>query len=142
MLYFETFGYGYSKKLCKNIVIWFVSKYLPRYKLDIGIVHRGMKREKSFGYCDILGSTYKPREFLIELDTYMDKETYIKTLLHELYHLKDFCLGNLKVRASKRYYRGECVECLPYWDQPHEIIAHEQENVLYQEYLTDRQLSL
>lgn len=138
MLYFETLGYGYSKKLCRDVVVWFVGKYLPRYKLDIGILHRGLKKECTFGYCDVLGDTYRPREFLIELDTYMDKETYTKTLLHELYHVKDFCTGKLKIMNSKRYYKGECMECLAYWDQPHEVIAHKQEEILYRKYLTDR----
>jgi hypothetical protein len=80
-------GYGYSKRLCEDVVCWFVSKYLPRHKLEIEVLHRGMKRESAYGYCDVAGRHYNPREFLIELDTHMDKETYTKTLLHELYHV-------------------------------------------------------
>ena len=132
-------GYGYSKRLCEDVVSWFVSKYLPRHKLEIEILHRGMKRESAYGYCDVAGETYKPRSFLIEMDTHLDKETYITVLLHELYHLKDFCLGNLKIKSSKRYFKGECIEDLEYWEQPSEIMAHWNEKILYQEYLTDNQ---
>ena len=32
--------------------------------------------------CDVDGCGYRPRNFLIELDTYMTEELYIKTLLH------------------------------------------------------------
>jgi hypothetical protein len=141
MLFLETTGYGYSKRLCKDVVTWFVSKYLSRYKLEIEVLHRGLKREHALGWCDVTGETYKPREFLIELDTYLDKETYAIVLLHELYHLKDFCLGNLKIKSCKRYYKGKCVEDLEYLHQPHEIAARWNERILYQEYLKDRHLT-
>ena len=132
-------GYGYSKRLCEDVVSWFVSKYLPRHKLEIEVLHRGMKREGAYGYCDVAGRHYNPREFLIELDTHMDKETYTKTLLHELYHVLQFCKGELKLKSSKRYYKGECMEDLEYYEQPHEISARWNERILYQQYLTDTQ---
>jgi hypothetical protein len=132
-------GYGYSKRLCEDVVSWFVSKYLPRHKLEIEVLHRGMKRESSYGYCDVAGRHHNPREFLIELDTHMDKETYTKTLLHELYHVLQFCKGELKLKSSKRYYKGECMEDLEYYEQPHEISARWNERILYQQYLTDTQ---
>ena len=132
-------GYGYSKRLCEDVVSWFVSKYLPRHKLEIEVLHRGLKREGALGYCDVAGRHYNPREFLIELDTHMDKETYTKTLLHELYHVLQFCKGELKLKSSKRYYKGECMEDLEYYEQSHEISARWNERILYQEYLTSTQ---
>ena len=139
MLALYTEGYGFSKRLCEDVVSWFVSKYLPRHKLEIEVLHRGMKRESAYGYCDVAGRHYNPREFLIELDTHMDKETYTKTLLHELYHVLQFCKGELKLKSSKRYYKGECMEDLEYYEQPHEIAARWNERILYQQYLTDTQ---
>ena len=139
MLALYTEGYGYSKRLCEDVVSWFVSKYLPRHKLEIEVLHRGMKREGAYGYCDVAGRHYNPREFLIELDTHMDKETYTKTLIHELYHVLQFCKGELKLKSSKRYYKGECMEDLEYYEQPHEIAARWNERILYQQYLTDTQ---
>jgi hypothetical protein len=94
MLTLYTEGYGFSKRLCEDVVCWFVSKHLPRHKLEIEVLHRGMKREGAYGYCDVAGRHYNPREFLIELDTHMDKETYITVLLHELIHFYDFVLEN------------------------------------------------
>jgi hypothetical protein len=136
MLTLYTEGYGFSKRLCEDVVCWFVSKHLPRHKLEIEVLHRGMKRENAYGYCDVAGETYKPRSFLIELDTHMDKETYITVLLHELYHILQFVSGELKLKSSKRYYKGECMEDLEYYEQPHEISARWNERILYQEYLT------
>ncbi len=135
MLTLYTEGYGYSKLLCEDVVSWFVSKHLPRHKLEIEVLHRGMKRESAYGYCDVAGRHYNPREFLIELDTHLDKETYTKVLLHELYHILQFVSGELKLKASKRYYKGECMEDLEYWEQKHEIRAHYMEKVLYREYI-------
>lgn len=135
MLTIYTSGYGYSKRLCKDVVCWFVSKYLPRYKLDIEVLHRGMKREGFLGLCDIAGETIRPRSFIIELDTYLDKEIYTTVLIHELIHLMDFCTGDLKIKSSKRYFKGECIEDLEYFDQPHEIRAHYMESILYNQYM-------
>lgn len=135
MLTLYTEGYGFSKRLCEDVVCWFVSKHLPRHKLEIEILHRGMKREHAYGYCDVAGRHHNPREFLIELDTHMDKETYITVLLHELYHILQFVSGELKLKSSKRYYKGECMEDLEYYEQPHEISARWNERVLYGEYM-------
>jgi hypothetical protein len=138
MLTLYTEGYGFSKRLCEDVVCWFVSNHLPRHKLEIEILHRGMKREGAYGFCDVAGETYKPRSFLIELDTHLDKETYITVLIHELYHILQFVSGELKLKSSKRYYKGECMEDLEYYEQPHEIAARWNERVLYGEYLIDK----
>lgn len=135
MLTLYTEGYGFSKRLCEDVVCWFVSKHLPRHKLEIEVLHRGMKRENAYGFCDVAGRHYNPREFLIELDTHLDKETYITVLLHELYHILQFVSGELKLKSSKRYYKGECMEDLEYYEQPHEISARWNERVLYGEYM-------
>lgn len=138
MLFLELNGYGYSKRLCEDVVCWFVSKYLPNHKLEIEVLHRGLKRECALGYCDIAEGSYRPRSFLIEMDTHLDKQTYIRVLLHELYHMLQWVRGELKLKASKMHFKGECVEDLQYWEQPHEIFAHWNEKILYQQYLKDR----
>ncbi len=104
----------------------------------VEILHRGLKREGVNGYCDIVGHGYRPREFLIELDTYMDQDLYIQTLLHELAHLQQWVVGSLQVRYGKLYYSKEPVENYDYWYQPHEMEAREQEKKLYLEYLFEK----
>jgi hypothetical protein len=133
-----TSGYGYSKRLCEDITSWFLNKFLPRHKIEVEILHRGLKREEVYGYCDYVGESYRPREFLIELDTHMCKELYIKTLLHELTHLRQWVVGSLRSKRGKMYYGKECVEDIEYWHQPHEIEAREQEETLYLEYLIEK----
>lgn len=137
MSYVEVYGYGYRKRVCKSVTLWFLNKFFPRHKIYLEIVHRGLKREHVFGYCDVIGESYRPRDFLIELDTYMSEESYIKTLLHELVHLKQWVDGSLRFRYGKMCYCKEPVENYEYWYQPHEIEAREQEELLYLEYLSE-----
>ena len=97
-----------------------------------------MKRENVQGYCDVVGETYRPRHFLIELDTHMDRDLYIKTLLHELTHLAQWVRGSLRQRYGKLCYSKVPVDNWEYWYQPHEIEAREEEERLFEMYLTDR----
>lgn len=137
MSYITYSGYGYRKRLCEDVTTWFLNKFFPRHKIHVEILHRGLKREGVNGYCDIAGEQYRPRRFLIELDTYMDEELYIKTLLHELSHLRQWVVGSLRVRYGKLCYSKEPVEKYEYWYQPHEVEAREQEETLYLEYLLE-----
>jgi hypothetical protein len=68
----------------------------------------------------------------------MEEELYIKTLLHELVHLRQWVVGSLRMKRGKMHYGKECVEDIEYWYQPHEIEAREQEETLYVEYLLDK----
>jgi hypothetical protein len=74
---------------------------------------------------------------LIELQTNMDLETYTKTLIHELVHVRQWVFGSLRQKRGKMYYGSTNVEDLDYDDQPHEIEAREQEETLYITYLIE-----
>ena len=133
----EINGYGYRKRLCEDVTIWFLNKFLPRHKVNVEILHRGLKRDGVYGWCDIVDESYRPRRFLIEIDTYLQEELYIKTLFHELTHLKQWVVGSLRQKRGKMYYYKELVEDHDYEDQPHEIEAREQEELLYAQYIKE-----
>jgi hypothetical protein len=137
--FIETSGYGYRKRVCEDVTTWFLNRFLPRHRLDVRIVHRGLKREFVYGWCDFEDDYKRPRSFLIELQSFMNQELYIKTLLHELVHLRQWVLGDLRQKRGKMYYGPHKIEDYEYWDQPHEIEAREQESILYLEYLFDNQ---
>ena len=132
-----TSGHGYSKDLCEDVTSWFLNNFFPRHKIDVEIFHHDLKEEHVRGYCDVVGDGYRPRDFLIELDTYMTEELYIKTLLHELTHLAQWIRGELRHRYGKLCYCKTPVENWEYWYQPHEIEAREEEERLYNWWLTD-----
>lgn len=139
----EITGYGYSKRLCEDIVCWFLNEYLPRHKIHLKILHRGLNREKAYGFCDCIEYKRNPREFLIELNTYMKKDIYIRTLLHELVHLRQWTKGDLYLKKGKLFYKNVSIDECGYWKQPHEIEAHEWEEKLYhqyQQYLLNRKI--
>ena len=130
-------GYAYPKELCEDVTFWFLNNFFPRHKIMVDIVHRDLKEENVRGYCDVVGCGYRPRHFLIELDTYMHKELYIKILFHELTHLAQWIRGSLRHRYGKLCYCKTPVENWDYWYQPHEIEAREEEDRLYDWWLTD-----
>jgi len=138
MSYIQYSGYGYRKRTCEDVTSWFLNRFFPRHKITVDIVHRGLNREHVYGYCDYVGESYRPRHFLIELNTHMEEELYIKTLLHELVHLRQWVVGSLRAKHGKMYYGQECMEDYEYLHQPHEIEAREQEQILYVEYLSDK----
>ena len=132
-------GYGYSKVLCEDITSWFLNEFFPRHKIDVEIVHRGLKRDQVVGYCDVIGASYRPRHFLIDLQANMDRDLYVKTLFHELTHLKQWVDGRLRFRDGKMRYCQEPVENYDYEHQPHEIEARESEQILYDLWMMDKQ---
>jgi hypothetical protein len=137
MLYLETTGYNYSHRRCEDIVLWFVAKYLPRYKIDIRVNHRGLLREGVFGWCTVIDSDSRPRDFEIELHNRMDVILYTQTLLHELWHIYQHVKGNLRDRRGKRLWKGIDHTETDYSDQPWEIEAQSMEIKLFEEYLTN-----
>ena len=134
-------GYGYSQRRCEDITSWFIKTFYPRHKLDVDIIHRGLLGEGALGYCDCTGGYSRPREFVIELHTNMDKKTYTKTLLHELFHMMQWINGSLTSKKCRMYYKNEPVEKYEYEDQPHEIAARAAEEFLYDRYVTKDKLT-
>ena len=145
MLTLYTDGYNYSKLRCAKIVNWFISKHLPRHKIEITVNHRGMLREGVYGWVGVTDCDYRPRSFEIEMHNRMDTEHYTRTLLHELWHVYQHVMGALKDKRGKRYWRGIDHSHTDYSEQPWEQQAFQMEEVLYEEflnYLTDTQQSL
>ena len=135
MLYLETTGYNYSKRRCTDAVEWFIEKYLPRHKIDIIANHRGLARENVYGWCTVMDCNYRPREFEIELHNRINPVLYLLTLFHELWHVYQHFMGNLKDKHNKRLWRGIDHTETDYEDQPWEIEARQMEELLYNEYL-------
>ena len=106
MLTLYTSGYNYSKRRCQDAVNWFIQKYLPKHKIEITVNHRGLAREGVYGWCTVMDCNYRPREFEIELHNQMNNDLYLQTLFHELWHVYQHVMGNLKDKHGKRLWRG------------------------------------
>jgi len=128
---------GY-KRITRSVVEWFVTEHkLNRYKFDLDIVVRGLLREGLHGACSVTDSTYRPREFLIELHSGLEREDYISTLMHELLHLKQWLVSDRKERRGKNYWHGKLIDPdTAYEDEPWEQEAFSNEVQLRQQFLT------
>jgi len=115
MHFLDITGYGARKRRCESVVEWFITKYLPRHHIYIEVLHRGLRREQSYGYCSVAGDIYRPREFLIEIDPKLDIELYTKTIIHECVHLQQWVKGALKERRGKMFYKDKTFDDLEYW---------------------------
>ena len=135
MLTLYTSGYNYSKKRCQRIVSWFISKYLPKHKIEIIVNHRGMLRDGVYGWVGVTDCDWRPRSFEIELHNQMDPDHYTKTILHELWHVYQHVKGSLKDKRGKRYWRDLDHSNTDYSEQPWEIEAFEMEKNLYENYM-------
>jgi hypothetical protein len=69
----------------------------------------------------------------------MERELYIKTLFHELTHMAQWIDGSLRFQDGKMRYCQEPVENYDYEHQPHEIEARENEQILYDLWMMDKQ---
>ena len=145
MLYLTYSGYSYSQRRCVRIVDWFVNEYLPRHKVEINVDHKGLLRERVFGWAWVVPPDHRPREFEIEIHNRLSPELYTETLLHELWHVYQHVTGQLKDKYNKRHWKGIDHSETNYDDQPWEKEAHRMEKILYKRYtsyLTNNSLSL
>jgi hypothetical protein len=136
MLFLDTSGYGYSKSLCRDVIFWFVSKYLSKYKLDIEVIHRGLKREGVVGWASVCDCDWNPRCFLIEIQSGLNFEDYVLCLCHELEHILQHVRGDLRDKRGIRCWKGVDCSGLDYSEQPWEQEADRREKELYEQYLS------
>lgn len=144
MLFLEHSGQRYSKRRCEDVINWFISKYLPRHKIEISVNHRGLLREGVYGWVWVTDCDHRPRSFEIEIHNRMDSDHYVRTLLHELWHVYQHVKGSLKDKHGKRFWRGIDHSETDYSDQPWEIQAIQMEEILFNEYygIDDRIISI
>ena len=128
-------GYGFSRRRCESIVSWFNNKYLKRFKVELEVLHRGLKREGVLGYCSVQDCDWRPRSFLIEIQSNLNFDDYVKVALHELYHCYQHVQGDLRDKRGIRCWKGIDCSHLDYSEQPWELDAYKMEEELYQEYI-------
>jgi hypothetical protein len=90
---------------------------------------------KDHGDCEVLeyNSQRKPRSFKIRLRKKKSHKSLIKTLAHELVHVKQFALGEMS-EFHDRWRDGVDHKETDYYDLPWEIEARMMEHVLYDKY--------
>ena len=111
--------YLFSRKLEKHIVVEFV--------LRTGF--------KDHGECEVIeyNSQNKPRGFKIRLRKKKSLKSTIRTVAHELVHVKQFAKGELSEYHDK--WQGVDHSQTDYYNLPWEIEARTLEHILFDKYM-------
>lgn len=130
-------------KLCKQAVKFYgkfllgdnlYNKISLKIKFDESII-----KSKDFAYCGWNDNNHRSREFTICISPILDKKLMLKTLAHEMVHVKQYAKGELKdyLISNKSKWKGEIFinDEIEYWFQPWEIEAHGMEMGLYLKFL-------
>ena len=140
-------NYGFKKDI-RETIDWFVDYHkLNRFKIDFDVVVRGMLREGMFGGCTVMDAYHRPRHFLIELHSGLDRYEFISTLMHELVHVKQFVLKHKVTKSycfrnsgyDKQLWHGKVIDpSTPYHDEPWEIEAYTTEGDLTKQFIQSK----
>ena len=125
---FETIGYGYSRILSQDIATWFVNKFLSDYDFYVRIVHKGLKRQNSFGFCDCLCEENSTKVFIVDIQSKLPHTLYAKTLLHEFVHVHQFLKGELETRSGKTFLMENVLRSMSIWSN-HMRLKHTEQRM-------------
>jgi predicted SprT family Zn-dependent metalloprotease len=110
-----------------------LTKQLNRH-IIVNVVFRKNLSYLGLTYVDDYNSSGKLREFTLEIYRDQIEEEILKTLAHELVHVRQYAVGDLNEEAT--LWQGRLMEVnLAYENQPWEIEADELADILYEEYI-------
>ena len=135
-------GSKFQNALVREIVEFYHAKYMSRFsaiQIDIRLTKNLVEDYGIYGYC-FPESTYRPREFEIEIDKNLSLEQLIKTLFHELVHVKQYARGELVEQSanaikSSTKWKEKDHSTTPYSKQPWEREAFKLQDKLYKEFM-------
>jgi len=102
------------------------------------------------GDCEILDYNERlrfPREFKINIDNVQSLRLQLRTLAHEMVHVKQFAKNELydySIKADHTRWRDDVfdVKAVKYKDQPWEVEAYGMEVGLVREFLKEHKIKL
>lgn len=127
-----------SRRELRYAVNWMGNLILKRLadSITVTISYEPLKDLK--GTAELLDKIHSPRKFKIRLDPRLSRSSQLKTLAHELVHVKQYARNELKDypnRASKWKDKVVHEENTHYYDLPWEIEATGMEFGVYMRYI-------
>jgi hypothetical protein len=118
---------------------FFASKLITHQKrkhIEITVKYRKVIDELGTVYVDDYNVLGMPISFVIEVRQTDSEEEKLKTLAHEMVHVRQYIRGELNEEMS--VWRGRKVDSdeIPYAEQPWEIEAESIAHKLYDEYIS------
>lgn len=133
-----------QRLITKDAVHFVIGKFCPRIQSRIQVKVRAidgmLDRHWEYGHCTYIDDSPSMREFQIDIEKSLTMPTYIRTLMHELVHVKQHAKGEMKYYARshkyiKWYNERIDADSLNYWELPWEIEAHGREEGLTQQFI-------
>lgn len=126
------------RKHLKWATEYYASKLMSKRmieSLDIKVKLKPNLEDNVDGSCSFADHDDGIRYFEIELDSVNSERQILLNLAHEMVHVKQFALGEMKdgISSAYTYWQGAQIseEQVDYWDQPWEIEAHGREKGLF-----------
>ena len=135
-----TGGTKNQKTYGKSIALFSAGKLMHKnlienLKLHIKFSNTLFANEGNLGNIMWEDDNYKPREFVMEIDTTVRLRRILESIAHEMVHLKQFAKGEMRdmMTADKTEWMGESLHSrsLDNYDLPWEIEAHGRETGLF-----------
>lgn len=136
-----------TQKICKDIAQYCAEQLLGKrlsdnIELHLKFLDKLDKHGTSDGDCIWDDDEDRPREFTIRVRSGMNLSKKLRTVCHEMVHLKQYAKGEMKQMwrpARTTRYQGQYYpDDLNYWDQPWEIEAFGREDGLYTRWVDER----
>jgi len=138
-------GSSQKRDQTESLVRFAAAKMMPRMAPKISIefyfVTGLFKREGVFGDIGYYEGDKAIRDFVIRLDPGIDEVDLLKTVAHEMVHVKQIARKELVELIRTPYYRfhsGYYHKSIDYFDKPWEIEAHGREEGLVVRWLEER----
>jgi hypothetical protein len=139
-----------TQKLCKDIAQYCAEKLMGKrlsnnIELRIEFAKKLDKNSAIDGDACWEDDELRPREFTIRIREGMSLNRKLRTICHEMVHVKQYAKGEMKqmwkpARTTK--FQGEYYsDDIDYWDTPWEIEAFGREDGLYTRWVDERKFT-
>ena len=132
-------GRKYIRDLLEEACKFFASSLLPKDVIKDLHVEIEMVHDESLGLCFVGDDEeYDPRMFYVQIGKLIGTYNKIKTLAHEMIHVKQHALNELsylndectRVKWHDKIYEKEDIKEIKYWDYPWELECFSKEEYL------------
>lgn len=129
-------------KRCKEAVKFFGRKLLGDilyHRINLKLIFENLDSGKEYAYCEWEYDNHRSKDFIITVNSSLNKKQTLLAIAHEMVHVKQYAKGELKdyIKVDKARWKTEIhdLKKIDYWDQPWEIEAHGREKGLYYKFL-------
>jgi len=129
--------YGKLTSIQKSAINYFADKlFTPQMKRNVSIRISFSSTMVNYGETEIddYNLSGKPREFILNIKRNIDTEEILRTIAHEMVHVKQYVYGQLNEQMT--IWNGQKVNDgqYEYFDSPWEIEAHQLGDILFYEF--------